>query len=444
MASMDYVFKITDNKSGTVTLTSSPISYYSGGVVTASHSQATVGDTLSVRIKDGSGTANLDELATVNRLLRQAEDAQAGYGVDRVYLTWQAGASADIWRSEIMRARAEPREDALKYGFWSNDRMFANIYFERANYWEGPEATITVYNRAGTATGGTIVNHQDAGATDDFYVSSAANQVTGSLPTPAIIQFTNTTNNASLVDRIFVGHFADTSSLGTPVATTNLILESSGTADANCSGNGYSTYSWTGTGENLLATWTIASALFQQRPYRVIARLRDATEYTDLYVKAKLMQGIITIAETRWELVSAGESLVEIGSITIPPFGWGAQVNLGDLTVNLYEKRAGGNGSINLDFMALMPQDSWRALEAIGGLAYGETLIDDPVERTMATNYDTTSYKVTQKLAAGGPIMLRPSVANTLYFLHDLTDGSAPIARTSAVVVKYRPRRLSL
>jgi hypothetical protein len=83
-------------------------------------------------------------------------------------------------------------------------------------------------------------------------------------------------------------------------------------------------------------------------------------------------------------------------------------------------------------------------LEAVGGLAYNETLIDDPTEQRLVTLYSTSSYKVTHVIAEGEPVMLQPGVKNMLYFLHDQTTGAAPIARTATVVVEARPRRLTV
>jgi hypothetical protein len=111
--------------------------------------------------------------------------------------------------------------------------------------------------------------------------------------------------------------------------------------------------------------------------------------------------------------------------------------------VALYEKRAAGAGTLTLDFLAAIPQDSWRKFDAIVGLAYNETLVDNPVEDTLVTKY-STNYKITHKLTEGDAIMLQPGVKNVLYFLHDTATGTAPIARTANVVVKCHPRRLTV
>jgi len=124
----------------------------------------------------------------------------------------------------------------------------------------------------------------------------------------------------------------------------------------------------------------------------------------------------------------------------IPPFKHGSYVDLGTLTVALYEKRAGGDGTINLDYIALVPQDSWRQYGAISGLVYNKTLIDNPLLDLLVTNY-LTAYEVTHLVESGQPILLQPGVKNILYFLHDTDTGTAPIARTATVTVKCHPRR---
>jgi len=202
--------------------------------------------------------------------------------------------------------------------------------------------------------------------------------------------------------------------------------------------------SWADALENQIVNWQLASGAFRQKNYKVIARLKAAVAYSDLWLQAKLIMGTTVITETRWVLVNAGQELITIGSIQIPPFRFGTHIDLGNLTLALYEKKASGAGVLDLDYIATIPQDSWRRFGAITGLAYNETLIDDPVNDTLVTLYSSSSHKITHKIDEGNPIMLQPGVKNVLYFLHDTTAGNSPIARTGNVVVKIHPRRLTV
>jgi hypothetical protein len=391
-----------------------------------------------------AGTSDADLESHIQAVELALENArQHPTGPDGVWVLYSpADGVIDPWQSRLSGGTVLHNDRLVNR--WRKAKAKAQVVIERAPWWEAATAvTLNLTNRGGTGADADIVNHQDAGATDDFYVEIAADQVTGVLPTPAIISFKNTVNDATLVDRLIVAHFA-ASGTNAPPAAADLVFEGAVTADANCSGGSYETLSWANTSENQLKTWTLASGAFRQRNYKVIGRLQTATAYTDLWLKAKLLMGTTVLAETRWSLATAGETLVEVGSLQIPPFRFGAHVDLGNLTLALYEKRAGGSGSLALDFLATLPQDSWRKLEAVGGLAYNETLIDDPTEQRLVTLYSTSSYKVTHVIAEGEPVMLQPGVKNMLYFLHDQTTGAAPIARTATVVVEARPRRLTV
>jgi hypothetical protein len=326
---------------------------------------------------------------------------------------------------------------------WEKYKAKIGIVFERLAYWETEEA-VTLQLSNGSVTdqnAAPIDNCQDA--SHDLYVEIDGDQVTGVLPTPAIIEFTNIKNDANLVDHLAVGLFAG-DGVNTPPTPGSLVCESDGNVDATCSGGEYDDLSWADDAENQLTSWTIASGDFAQKRYRAVVRLRDAVAYTDLWLKAKLLSGAVVIAETRWMLVNASEELVVIGSLMIPPFALGEALDLGNLTLALYEKRATGAGILNLDYLILLPQDGWRRYSAISGLAYNEKLIDDPVRGVLVTQYGAGSYKVTHKIKEGLPVMLQPGVKNILFFLQDITTGEADIDRTASVTVKCHPRRLTV
>jgi hypothetical protein len=326
---------------------------------------------------------------------------------------------------------------------WKHNKLKVQVVIERQPFWEEEDpTTLNLTNRGGTGSSANIVNHQDSGATDDFYVEIAADQIGAGIPAPAVIEYKNTVNDGVLVDHLMVGHFA-ASAPNDPPAASSLVFEGSGNSDGNCSANNYDDLTWADVNENQLLTWSFASAAFRQRYYKLIARLRDVVAYTDLWLKVKLLSGSTVLAETRWALVSAGEILIVIGSMKIPPFRQNLYIDLGNLTLALYEKRAGGAGTLNLDFIAAFPMDSWRVYGAISGLAYNETLIDDPVNSILYTAAGA-SYKITHVIDEGDPIMLMPGVKNELYFLHDTTTGTAPIARTANIVIKYHSRRRTI
>jgi len=383
------------------------------------------------------GTSDADLQAKV-RAVELALDfaGQHQTGPDGVWLLYSPKSTITAWQSRITGGAV--LHDKKLARRWVEIKARVEVVIERMPYFE-TEAPVTLATSNTIGSAGAVVNHEDAGTGHDFYLEIADTQVTGMLPTPAIIEFKNTVNDARTVDNLYVGHFAESKPIGAPTVET-LILEGAGTVDAACSGGSYAALPWTGTGINQLTTWSLVTTFMGQRHFKLIARFRDTFAYTDLWLKAKLMAGTLVLAETRWEMMGASKELQLIGTMQIPPFKHGSYVDLGTLTVALYEKRAGGDGTINLDYIALVPQDSWRHYGAITGLAYNKTLIDNPLLDLLVTNY-LTAYEVTHLVESGQPIMLQPGVKNILYFLHDTDTGTAPIARTATVTVKCHPRR---
>jgi hypothetical protein len=395
-------------------------------------------DAFDLYIK-GSDAAGLQSLVReIEALLDFAKKNPTG--PEGVWVLYSPDSGQTAWHARLSGGALlmDTRMGAL----WRESKTRAQVVFERQHYWEAQApVTLTLTNGAVTEqTAAPISNAQDASR--ELYVEIGADQVYGVLPTPAILEFENTKNDATLLDDLLVGVLQGDGA-STPPTPGALVREGSGSADASCSGGSYAVLSWAVATETQLTTWTIASGSFLQKRYRAVARLQAPVVYTDLYLKAKLLAGTTVIAETRWSLVEAGDELVIIGSLNIPPYALGEAIDLGNITLALYEKHSTGSGTLNLDYILLMPQDSWRRYGAMTGMADGETLVDDPVREVLVTKYGT-SYKVTHKIEEGKPLMLRPGVKNFLYFLQQDTDGDAPIARTASVTVKAHPRRLTV
>jgi hypothetical protein len=359
-------------------------------------------------------------------------------GPDGVWILFSPSEVIDQWQSRLVGGSVL-LDEGLNLQ-WKNNRLRLRVVVQREPWWEETTATtLTISNSAGTDDHVDIYNHQDAGTGHDFYAQIGADQVEGGLPAPAIIEYKPTINDGVLVDHLYIGHFAASKPL-TPPTAASMVFEGSGQSDGNCSGSAYDDLTWSDETETQLVTWAFDTEAFIQRNYKLLARLRDVVAYTDLFLKCKLLSGSTVLAETRWQQVTASKSLVVIGSLQIPPFKHGTYVDLGNLTLGLYSKRAGGAGAMNLDFVTALPLDGWRVFTKITGLAYNETLVDNPVDDVIYTAYGS-AYKVTSLLEEGEPIMLMPGVINLLYFLADTSTGTAPIERTAEVTVKYHARR---
>ena len=381
---------------------------------------------------------------SLERALGRAREWDRTKTGDAVYLKFQPGSTGTTYRSQIYDGKLAFTRRALD-SEWVHQNFETIVAFERDAFWEDDtERTLAVTNTNGTATGGlTVYNAQNAAVTgSDFYATITADAVSGDLASPAKIYYKNTTNDAKGVSSLYIGHYAEGDNF-LSLETGIIWNEATGTTAAGSSGGSYKAVTWVTAAETSLSSWSNAWGRLYQHNYKVIARFSETFAYTDLYLKAKLMYGTAVLTETRWQLATANKELQVVGSLRILPY-MGKYIAFEDLTLVLYGKRAGGSGSAKLDYLALIPQDGYRKIGAVTGAVYNDTIIDDPYLGVIY-NFTAGHYKhATHIVEEGEPIMLVPNTINTLYFLHDTTDGQAEVARTATVQVKYRPRRRTI
>jgi len=146
MSTLDYVITITDGTT-TKTLSSSPF-----GVrdyvpnpprtedVDSLDDRATVAETITLRILDGSAANNLDEVRTLQRLLDQGRKAQTDPALARVYFTFKESSGGTEYRSEIVSGLAEYDGRTLSKGRWGNDVSVVRLFIERVWFFEATTA----------------------------------------------------------------------------------------------------------------------------------------------------------------------------------------------------------------------------------------------------------------------------------------------------------------
>jgi hypothetical protein len=450
MSTFDYVLAIKDS-AGTVTLTSAPFSVRTYQPVTAPVDQPTVAETFDVRLRDGSVTANLEELRTLQRLLRQAGEAQDNRTLNKVYLTWKESAAATEYRSELVQARAEWQAEALQYAQWMGDTQFANVYIERRNWWEGPETQLALTNPNGTATTSALTVGNDS---TDNYVDISGAAVAGDLPGATRLEATNTSGDSAGTGlyHLWIGHNYTNPSTYTPLIEGEASTHAGGTAtaDADASGGNYENIVFSSTGsESKIASWALSSNLLTAaagRFYKVLVRFFQDPRLSVRY-RFKLVWNNATV----WNgpLVSMdllyATSIRDMGTMRLPPWLPGL-TGLSELTLDLY---AIGAGTVKIDYLFLTPVDGWRKLECIGyNLPANSRAIDDGIDDRLYADTGSGSDKIGLFVGYGQPIHLEPGKNQRLYFLQADNAGFAgadsSIARTLGVKLYYRPRRLSL
>ena len=394
-------------------------------------------------------TANVQaKLAALDVLLQGARRAQNGRGA-KTYLHFQAGADAAAWRSEILDYRLELGEDAA-VGLYQA-RLECTLIVVRRYYWEDTTLrTLPLSNGAGSnvTAGLALYNHDDGAAGHDNWVQIAADQVTGVLPAGCQVRLTNTVGAARTYSKIYVAlnAFSD------PGNFTHILegesRASSGTivSDATAYSNGQALNFTIGSGitpGTAAFVWTLPAATLQDaagRPFRLLARFVGGSGTTTAYAEVRAANG--TSVLWRGDTVAMPDlygGLLDFGVVPLPPGGYSTAY--GALTLALTFT---GVALRYLDFIQLTPMDAFTMIECVAPCANGETVVADSIENRQYIV--SGSAELSYASASGGELLLHPGVINRLLVLQENLTGTnrGEIGETFTVIVRYRPRRLTI
>lgn len=372
---------------------------------------------------------------------------------DRVFLqlTPQGGS---LQRTEITPGSlVKHNENVLGYE-WIASAVTGFLTITRRPWWERARVELQLDNGSagGPATGGvTVYNHDDSGVGHDNWVAIAAAQVTGAIPAPVELQITNTHNVSPRTYNLHIAHnvLSDPANLTHILEAENASTITSGvTTPVATSSNGNYVATTVGSGaESRYFQWTLSTALLNAcagNRFRVLARFAG-TAPTGLKARLKVLFELTTLWEGPQFLLNAGsgEFLQDLGVVRLPPALVGTG-NVYPLYLDLYYEKAGG-GTVNLDFLALLPLDGYRKLEPLGyGLGYNARIVDDMIESYVYTDGWATSGKTPHYVGFGDPILLWPGRDQRLYFYADKNTSGTDIDQTFSVRAYLRPRVLTI
>lgn len=268
-------------------------------------------------------------------------------GILPVYVKFRPDSSESWYRSQVLNGRALWAPTTLDWG-WPNAAtggMAITLIFERRFFWENDSESELALMASGDttpgATGGkTITNHDDSGHHNWLKIGTA--QVLGDVAPAVRLEMTNASGGA--LGKLFVSHEIEQGAINFQAAYEGeSATPLSNQADANSSNGNFNRLTWNGAAETDIATWTITAtenARILGRWLRAIVRFANTFAYTDLYLRFKLLSGAVTIYQTEKQVMSATNSLQEIGALPIPPrLGAGAT---GPLSLVLQGTRVGG------------------------------------------------------------------------------------------------------
>lgn len=460
MSTFDYILAVTDQTSGTVTLTTNPFQVKEWQVRTGADEDATVTEAVEIRLTDGAVAANLEESRTLQKLLQQAKDAQRNRAIDKVYVTWQQASGGTIYRSEIMDGRLEWEAEALQYPQWYGDTQFARVHWERGNWWEGPEAQLGLSNPHGTVTtaAGTVYNHNNGGTCN--YLDIAGTAVLGDIPGATRLEMTNSYYSAVSglygtvvygLDHVWIGQ-----NVFTPSSFDHIIegeaADYGGTVVALANGSGGSAIQ---TGavqatETLIFSWALPTAVADAANGRLhrLTFKSDSMESANIFrFRLKLVFGTAAAGVALWQsdLVSPDSSFVlstrNLFTLKLPPWPPGLSGATG-LYLQLWGLATIAEpGLLNIDFIQLTPADGYRELKTASyDVPYEYRIIDDGIGEYLYVDDGAGADKAGIMTGYGAPIRVWPARDQRLYFLMNPEE----IDRTLSVKVFYRPRRRSL
>ncbi len=403
----------------------------------------TVTESIPLMLFAATASAMQSAIATLERLLDDARRRTQRQTGIKVYLNVQLDSDGSAWRSEIIDARLELKENSLQV--WAQAKMDATLYIERVPYFEGALAQIPLSNSSATSdtTGLTIYNHNDSGTGHDHYAGILAADVVGNLPAPIKFELTNTTGSSQTYYQLFVANnvFNDPvnfSGAGILEGET-VIVSGYGTEHSNADSSGGKYVEGTGSGD-----WDMRFELAQGivadcagYPFHILVRFRTQPSG---YCSASLMSATGAAILDRGDEINVGalyQDLADFGALYIPPGGYSSNWAAHRLKLAF---RTDGSAAAEIDFIALFPAYSFREIKTHAiSIANGDTIVDDGPEGRAYMSVG--GYDQPWLLALGSPVYVWPGRAQRLYFLWSLADHSAPIAQTFTVKAWYRPRR---
>jgi hypothetical protein len=438
---MAHALSITD---GTTTFSLSTTNAYLQLYVPveAQPGEQAVAESVELTFYAASAAAMQTAIQTLQRLLDGIRRRQAWGVGPAVYLNFQPDGDATTWRSEMLDARLEYKEDALSV--YPQAKMPATLVLQRVPFWEGALTQIPLTNAsASNSTSGiTIYNHDDSGTNHDNYVQIAAADVGGSLPAPVKVELTNNTGGSLNYKWIWLANNAFSDPANFPhILEGEAFVAGGGSTGSNADSSSSSYATIAVTGENY-QQWTLSASLLTKAAgydFHLMARFRSVNN--TVYIRPSIYES--TGTSTLWrgsetQVGTLSDAIVDLGVIPLPPGGYSSAY--GAQRLQLYYRTA-STVTVQLDFLAFFPANTFRRLALIPPQAANTKITDDqPEGRAYVVSGSAETPAV---VTAGVPLLVWPNTLQRVYVLHSFNDLSADIAKTLSVKMWYRPRRAS-
>ena len=317
----------------------------------------------------------------------------------------------------------------------------------------GTPTELALTNGSGSdVTGGLAVwNHDDAtAAAHDNWVELDGADYEGDYPAKVKLILEADSGEAEKTSKIYIGvrkgnlgftHILEdddaASAFGSPSPTYDV---------DNSSDDYYTGITFADTdGEIDLIQWALSAAQVEatQGPFRIFGRCHAGDHWgQDASYSISIKYGSDILFQSEWRKpVDTTTELLDFGTIYLPPWLVGTPTDLAGLNISIRANRdTVGSTTINLDYLALMPQDGgYRVLEyRTTGVAQFEFTIDDGWEEVVY-HINSSSKKTGLPYGLMPRLELEPGVDHRIYFLQEGTAKNCEITRQMNVQVFVVP-----
>jgi hypothetical protein len=324
----------------------------------------------------------------------------------------------------------------------------------------GTPTDVKLSNLHGTDQTELVAHNYNDGSHDNF-VEIKASQLPGAYPLPLKLTIKGDSGEAEKTGKIYIGVRQDDLAF-VPILEDNVATFRIGnvtpTSDPdNSSGGTYSALAHTTVSSPnpivsaTLATWTLSDAQVDatQGAFRIFGKVKHGS-YWDAnanYSLAIIDSATSTVLhQTEWRTpLDTTISLFDFGTVFLPPWA-GSNQGLSSLKIRLnIWRKTYGTTTINLDYLALLPQDGgYRVLQYRGGgLGELEYVIDDAWEKSVY-HKKTDGKQSGLPFGLMPPLTLKPGITQRIYFIMEGINGSSEIGRRLKVSVGVVPTYMVL
>lgn len=346
----------------------------------------------------------------------------------RLFAEFRPGDTGDIFRAEVFDGDApyaQPPAERYLAGALNTVRVM--VSWERAAAWQGPEAELPLASSTQAERTGGVTIYNDDNAGNPNWTAVAGANVKGTRPAPVRLKIINATGGSLGWRTFHVG----VNAYSAPSSADLWLLGSEavgGAAKSWSEGVGHNSLQW---------LFSLPTALLNQtegRVFRVIAAFDTISSTANLRASVgSYIGGVYSVTRAGAERIGARE-MFDLGEFPIPPGGYDVANAAAGLAVTV---RSAVAGSGTLDFVMLMPTDSYRRLEQTGyTLANGAAVVDDGIGGGAYALSGSSRYPIVR--AVGEGVRVFPGMDQRLYVLFD--EGNSFVAgRQMTVQAWYRP-----